>query len=310
MSIPLKQSTAATIKLGPFVDTDGAAVTSLTISQADIRLSKNGGDFTQTNNATGATHDENGFYDVPLDTTDTATLGRLTVAVTESGALPVWAECEVMPANVWDSLYGADALQVDVTQIGGDAQSATDLKDFADAGYDPVTHAITLLGADAIQTGSIRNAAITSAKFATGAIASTTFAAGAIDAAAIASAAITASKFANGAITSSVLAAGCITESKFGAGAITSTVLAASCIGSSQVNATVPRDIADAVLSRDVDAQAAASASPRTLTAIVLQSTDSSFDGETLTVRRESGITFATYTCTTSGENITGITPD
>jgi hypothetical protein len=29
---------------------------------------------------------------------------------------------------------------VNVTQIGGAAQSATDLKDFADTGYDPVTH--------------------------------------------------------------------------------------------------------------------------------------------------------------------------
>ena len=40
----LKQSTAATLALGPFVDaTDGVtAETGLTISQADVRLSKNG----------------------------------------------------------------------------------------------------------------------------------------------------------------------------------------------------------------------------------------------------------------------------
>lgn len=31
---------------------------------------------------------------------------------------------------------------VDVTKLGGVAQSATDLKDFADTGYDPVTHAL------------------------------------------------------------------------------------------------------------------------------------------------------------------------
>ena len=31
---------------------------------------------------------------------------------------------------------------VNVTQIGGDTQSATDLKDFADAGYDPSTHKV------------------------------------------------------------------------------------------------------------------------------------------------------------------------
>ncbi len=87
----LKQSTAATIKLGPFIDdTDGkTAETGLTIAQADIRLSKNGGDFAQKNSTTSATHDENGYYDIPLNATDTGTLGRLRVAVSKSGALPV-----------------------------------------------------------------------------------------------------------------------------------------------------------------------------------------------------------------------------
>lgn len=120
----LKQSTAATVKIGPFVDsTDGVtAEDALTISQADIRLSKNGGAFAQTNNATGATHDENGWYGVPLDTTDTGTLGTLIVAVAESGALPVWAEYMVIPANAYDSLVlGTDVLTADVTQWLGTA---------------------------------------------------------------------------------------------------------------------------------------------------------------------------------------------
>ena len=115
----LKQSTAVTIKLGPFVDaTDGSsAETALTISQADIRLSKNGGAFAQTNNAAGATHDEAGEYGIPLDTTDTNTLGTLKVRVSESGALPVWETFMVVPANVWDSLFGADKLQVHADEI-------------------------------------------------------------------------------------------------------------------------------------------------------------------------------------------------
>lgn len=114
----LKQSTAVTVKVGPFVDsTDGfSPETSLTISQADIRLSKNGGAFAQTNNATGATHDENGWYGIPLDTTDTNTLGTLKVAVNESGALPVWEEFMVLPANSYDSLVAnTDTLGVTVT---------------------------------------------------------------------------------------------------------------------------------------------------------------------------------------------------
>lgn len=137
----LKQSTAVTLKIGPFLDdTDGkTAETALTIAQADVRLSKNGGDIAQKTEATSCTHDELGIYGCPVDATDTATLGRLQLWVHESGALPVWHEYTVLPANVYDSMFSTDKLEVDLLQIGGAAQSATDLKDFADDGYDPVT---------------------------------------------------------------------------------------------------------------------------------------------------------------------------
>lgn len=123
----LKQSTAVTIKIGEFVDsTDGNTdETGLTISQADVRLSKNGGDMAQKNESTSCTHDELGWYDCPLDATDTNTLGILKIMIHESGALPVWQTYMVVPANVWDSLFGTDKLQVDATQIeGGDATDA------------------------------------------------------------------------------------------------------------------------------------------------------------------------------------------
>jgi hypothetical protein len=107
----LKQSTTATIKLGPFLDATDAvtAETALTIAQADIRLSKEGGDYAQTSNSAGATHDELGYYDVPLSTTDTGTVGRLKIAVHESGALPVWDEYYVLPAAIYDWLTGGAA---------------------------------------------------------------------------------------------------------------------------------------------------------------------------------------------------------
>jgi len=134
----LKQSTAVTVKLGPFLDeSDGkTAETGLTISQADVRLSKNGGNFAQKSSASACTHDESGWYDCALDATDTGTLGRLVVAVHESGALPVWREFVVVPANVWDSFFGSDLLQVDVHSIDDDEAAANNLEsDYDGTGY-------------------------------------------------------------------------------------------------------------------------------------------------------------------------------
>ena len=139
----LKQSTAITIQIGPFLDeTNGkTAETGLTIAQADIRLSKNGGNIAQSHDATGATHDELGWYALPLDATDTDTLGRLIVLIHEAGALPVWREFMVAPANVWDSLFAADKLQVHVAEMTADIIDASALKadaaeEIADAIWD------------------------------------------------------------------------------------------------------------------------------------------------------------------------------
>lgn len=124
----LKQSTAVTVKIGPFVDNaDGDTVEGeLTIAQADVRLSKNGGDMAQKNEGTTCSYDELGYYDCPLDTTDTGTLGRLDLMVHESGALPVRHTYIVLPANTYDSLVdGSDKLQADVVQALGAAVGAT-----------------------------------------------------------------------------------------------------------------------------------------------------------------------------------------
>lgn len=140
----LRQSTSVSLKIGPFLDdTDfKTAETGLTISQADVRLSKAGSTFDQKNSATSCSHEENGWYNCPLSTTDTGELGKLHLAVHVSGALPVGWEFQVIPANVYDSMYSTDKLQVDMVQVSGATQSATDLKDFADTGYDPATNKV------------------------------------------------------------------------------------------------------------------------------------------------------------------------
>jgi hypothetical protein len=150
--ILLKQSTAVDVSLGPFLDdTDGkTAETALTITQPDIRLKKNGGAWAQKNAAQTLTHEENGWYEVALDATDTNTLGCLLVAIAESGALPCWREFLVVPAEVYDAIVSgsgngirgdvrawlgtaaatptvAGVPEVDVTHVGGTAQTAGDI---------------------------------------------------------------------------------------------------------------------------------------------------------------------------------------
>lgn len=136
--ILIKQSTAITVPWGPFLDTaDGfTPKTALTIQKADVRLKKNGGDAAaasadQGASDAGAPHDEVGYYDGSLNTTDTNTLGRLKAFINKTGACPVFHDFQVMPANVWDSLFGADRLMVDVLELNSDTAALLNLADAA-----------------------------------------------------------------------------------------------------------------------------------------------------------------------------------
>lgn len=130
----LKQSTAVTIILGPYVDdTDGKTPeTALTIVQADVLLMKNGGSQAQKNDATAATHRSAGRYAVPLNATDTNTLGILRVDADKAGALPLWDEYLVVPAHAYDSLVGTTgALRANTVEIAGSSEAAADLSEMA-----------------------------------------------------------------------------------------------------------------------------------------------------------------------------------
>jgi hypothetical protein len=126
----LRQSTASqSVLIGPFVDTDGAAVTGLTIDAADIRLSKNGANIVGKNSG-GGTHDELGMYTITLDATDTDTVGRLQLTVAETGALTVYHEFQVLEEAIFDGLFAASAARIpaDVTAISGDTTAADNLE--------------------------------------------------------------------------------------------------------------------------------------------------------------------------------------
>ena len=149
--IMLKQSSAADIVVGPFVDdTDGKTPEAgLTISQADCQISKNGGAMAQKNSTTAASHLGGGHYKIPLNTTDTNTLGVLRLYVNESGALPVWVDCMIMAENAWNSLFGSDRLQVDVLEISGDSAAADNLESYCDGTTPIPANATQIEGSDA-----------------------------------------------------------------------------------------------------------------------------------------------------------------
>jgi hypothetical protein len=114
----LKQSTAVDVLIGPFVDEDDGktAETGLTISQADVKLSKNGQALAQKNDNTSAAADANGYYNCELDATDTNTCGQLTLIVHESGALPIRLDYHVIEEAIYDSLYAASSAGFDSNQ--------------------------------------------------------------------------------------------------------------------------------------------------------------------------------------------------
>jgi len=119
----LQANTAVDLMVGPFLDeTNGKdAETGLTITQAEVRLSKNGANMAQKNEGTSLTHDELGNYVCKLDTTDTNTEGILTLMIHESGALPIKMDYTILAQAAYISKYTAkDAgfMDVNIKTIG------------------------------------------------------------------------------------------------------------------------------------------------------------------------------------------------
>jgi len=115
----LRQSTSQTIRFGPCLDkTDGVTEeTALTLAQADMRLSKDGGAFAQKNASGNATHDSDGWYSTTLNTTDTNTVGELILNVHQpANMLPVWLRWYVIEEPIYDALFGGAATGFDANQ--------------------------------------------------------------------------------------------------------------------------------------------------------------------------------------------------
>lgn len=146
--IALKYNTAGQeIPLGQALDsTDGDTEESgLTIANTDIKLWKTGATTLASKNSGGATYISNGVYYLVLDATDTNTYGPMVIFVHVAGALAMKVECWVMNVDAYNALMaatGTGVIEADLREMGGVVQSATDLKDFADAGYDPAVNKV------------------------------------------------------------------------------------------------------------------------------------------------------------------------
>lgn len=147
----LKADTAVKVVVGPVVAVgDGfTPITTLSLSTADEAeiMKHDAAAVTSISaNTFAAITSADGYYNLTITAGQLDTEGMLTVLVNDDSlCLPVRNDFMVVNANVFDSLFAAattDYLQVDTLQLGGTTQSATDLKDFADAGYDPATNKV------------------------------------------------------------------------------------------------------------------------------------------------------------------------
>jgi hypothetical protein len=130
----LKQNTATRVTVGPFLDVtdaktpeialtvtgclltfvvDSAGVPTLVI---DAAPTASGGD----NDMVHISSDAAGYYDLELTAAQTNYVGRAVLCINDDDVhLPVFHEFMILPANVYDSLLGADLLDVNAEQING-----------------------------------------------------------------------------------------------------------------------------------------------------------------------------------------------
>lgn len=149
----LRQNTAVRITVGPFFDkTDGITPeTGLTVTNCKLTFMVDDDDNSAANliidasaTASGGNNDmihvsgdDAGFYDLELTQAQTNYVGRAMLAITDAANhCPVFHEFMIVPANVYDSLFGTDKLYVDVSEISSDSTAADNCESMFDGtGY-------------------------------------------------------------------------------------------------------------------------------------------------------------------------------
>jgi len=130
----LRQSTAATLPIGPAVDkSDGVTPeTGLAAGTVDeiVVYKHDATAATDISGTTTFTHRAGGMYTATLSASDTNTRGRLMLYVRDTDVcLPMWATFMVIAANVYDALVGGtDKLQVDAVEISSSTTTADNVE--------------------------------------------------------------------------------------------------------------------------------------------------------------------------------------
>jgi hypothetical protein len=123
MAWAIRQSTASQeVPIGQLLNDDATVATGLTIDNTDIKLFKTAATAEVSKNSGGGTEiGTTGRYYCVLDATDSDTLGPMLLVVDEGTHVPKEIELAVIPANVYDSMYSTDLLDVNVAQWLGTA---------------------------------------------------------------------------------------------------------------------------------------------------------------------------------------------
>ena len=142
--IPIRQSTAFEVAVGPVLDATGVAVTDCIVG--DFKIKKATGNFAALNGSATLAHVSAGIYDLVLTTSDTDTVGLGTIAIDDTvNACPL-VYLQVIEEAVYDAFYAASATGALPVSSGGIASTA--------------------FAAGAIDAAAIANAAIDAATFA------------------------------------------------------------------------------------------------------------------------------------------------
>lgn len=125
----LKQSTATTVLVGPIVaKSDGYTPYTSGLGATDILVWKEGGTTVSAkSDATAPTHRASGIWTVPLDATDTGTLGQFSVFAVDTDQLTARHDYFVVPAAVYDALKAGtgNGIRSDVQAIAAGAITAS-----------------------------------------------------------------------------------------------------------------------------------------------------------------------------------------